>query len=119
MDNRPKTIFCDIDGTLIKHKGNQTQQIIQAPELLPGVLEKVNEWDKKGYQIILITGRRESLREITEKQLLSLGIFYDKLIMGVSSGDRIIINDLKQDSKKLTAAVYCPPRNCGLEKIKI
>tara|TARA_R110000824_G_scaffold206524_2_gene391705 strand:- start:699 stop:1058 length:360 start_codon:yes stop_codon:yes gene_type:complete len=119
MDNRPKTIFCDIDGTLIKHKGNQTQQIVQTPELLPGAIEKINEWDKKGYQLILITGRRESLKKITEKQLLSLGIFYDKLIMGVSSGERIIINDLKQDSKKLTASAYCPPRNFGLEEVEV
>ena len=116
---RPKTIFCDIDGTLIKHKGNQTQQIVQTPELLPGSLEKINEWDKKGYQLILITGRRESLRKVTEKQLLSLGIFYDKLIMGISSGERIIINDLKQDSKKPTASAYCPPRNFGLEEVEV
>jgi len=114
-----KTIFCDIDGTLLKHHGSLSAQITNKPKILEGVLKRLDEWDKKGYQLILITGRRESLRKVTEKQLLSLGIFYDKLIMGISSGERIIINDLKQDSKKPTASAYCPPRNFGLEEVEV
>jgi FMN phosphatase YigB (HAD superfamily) len=42
MDNRPKTIFCDIDGTLVKH---QPPSITSKPnfkmEILPGTLEKL------------------------------------------------------------------------------
>ena len=58
-----------------------------------GTEDKINEWDAKGYNIILITGRRESLRKKTEEQLLSKNIFYDQLVMGVGGGDRVIIND--------------------------
>ena len=41
--NRPKTIICDIDGTLIYHHGDLSSQINEKPKLLPGVIEKINE----------------------------------------------------------------------------
>ena len=79
MDTRPKTIICDIDGTLVKHqlpwKNTSSSQKL---ELLPGTIEKFSEWDAKGYNIILMTGRKESLRVNTEKQLSDIGVFYDK-----------------------------------------
>ena len=56
----------------------------------------------KGYNIILITGRRESLRKKQKKQLLMYDIFYDQLIMGVGGGDRIVINDRKPNSERDT-----------------
>ena len=87
---KTKTIFCDIDGTLIKHHGSLSKQVNMNPELLDGTLEKLDEWDSKCYNIILVTGRKESLRNITEKQLESLGIAYDKLIMGISGGPTIV-----------------------------
>ena len=53
MNNKPKTIFCDLDGTLIKHC-NPVE--IQDPNLILEVLEgthdKLREWDNKGYTII-------------------------------------------------------------------
>ena len=62
---RPKTIFCDIDGTLIEQTTpHQTASEEFTPKLLSGTLEKLKEWDKKGYNIILTTGRKES----TEKK---------------------------------------------------
>jgi ribonucleotide monophosphatase NagD (HAD superfamily) len=84
MDNRPKTIICDIDGVLFKHMGDITQQHLITPELLPGTKERLKQWDMQGCDIILITGRRESTRKYTEKQLSEAGIFYDHLIMGAS-----------------------------------
>ena len=47
--------------------------------------------------IILTTGRKEGMRRITEQQLESAGIVYDKLIMGIGGGARVLINDLKPD----------------------
>ena len=38
-----KTIILDIDGCIFKHNGNLSTQILQTPELLPGVIEKLNE----------------------------------------------------------------------------
>ena len=113
-----KSIFCDIDGTILRHHGSLSTQIVNPPELLEGVLKKFNEWDKKRYNIILITARRESLRELTENQLANLGIFYDHLIMGLGGGDRILVNDRKLDNDKDTAYAVNLDRNEGLKNVK-
>ena len=113
--DRPKTIFCDLDGTLVKHS-NPTD--IQNPnlilEVLPGVHEKLIEWDTKGYHVVITTGRKESAREATVKQMQRAGINYDQLIMGFGGGDRILINDKKPNSDRDTAYVINLERNKGL-----
>lgn len=123
MDSRPKTIFCDIDGTLIKHfpPGQCFYNYVTSSENtgLVGTVDKLLEWDKKGYNIILTTGRRESMRKFTEEQLESAGIFYDKLIMGIGGGVRVIINDLKPNSDEETAVAINLKRDEGISKIKI
>lgn len=90
---KPKTIFCDIDGTIIKHVHRFSEVGKTPAEILPGVKEKFDEWDSKGYKIILTTARKESARRLTEKQLSSIGLPWDHLIMGVTSGQRVLIND--------------------------
>lgn len=115
--DRPKTLLLDIDGVLVKHHGNLSEQILQSPVLLPGVLDKINEWNAKNYYIILITGRKESMRSQTERMLSQLGVFYDQLIMGVTNGQRVIINDLKPNSNEPTALAITVERNQGLEKV--
>jgi len=118
-NQRPKTIFLDIDGTLVEHSENLSKQITEPLKIINGTLEKLLEWDKKGYNIILTTGRRESHRKITEKQLTELGIFYDKLIMGIGGGDRIIINDRKENNPTNTAFAINIDRNEGIKNIDI
>ena len=96
---RPKTIFCDIDGTLWDHVGGVPEQATCSEhKLLPNTKDAIDKWDRLGYRIILTTGRKESLRKKTEKELLRLGIVYDKLIMGIERGPRYLINDM--DPKK-------------------
>ena len=73
---------------------------------------------QKGYKVILTTGRKESTRKITEEQLAKCGIFYDQLVMGVTGGERIIINDQKSDGTT-TARAICPQRNEGIQDINI
>ena len=114
-----KTVFVDIDGCLIEHYGNLSVQISKDPILLTGTIEKLNEWDAAGYKIILITGRRESARKITEKQLASVGIFYDQLIMGLPRGERILINDKKIGRNNPVARAIELTRNYGIGDIKI
>jgi hydroxymethylpyrimidine pyrophosphatase-like HAD family hydrolase len=118
MDTRPKTIFLDIDGTLVEHSENISKQYVHTPKLLNGTLEKLAEWDKKGYNIILTTGRKESGRAATEKQLLELGIFYDQLIMGIGGGIRVLINDRKKNKTYDTAVSINLDRNEGISSIK-
>jgi len=114
-----KTLFIDIDGCLLKHLGNLSNEILGEPEILPGVLEKLNEWDGRGFKIILTTGRKESMRKITEKQLSKVGIFYDQLVMGITRGERIIINDKKPGNDMVTVSAIEIKRNEGLVNINI
>ena len=116
--NKPKTIICDIDGVLLRHKNEGLSEQLNS-ELLDGTISKITEWDSNGYNIILITGRRESLREKTEEQLSMYGIFYDQLIMGVGGGDRVIINDRKPNSDRDTAYAINLNRNEEIENVKI
>lgn len=119
MDYRPKTIFCDIDGTLVKHelpwKNAKPKKKL---ELLSGTIEKFSEWDAKGYCIILVTGRKESLRKNTERQLSEAGIIYDKLIMGIGGGPRVLINDDKPNGVKTAFAINIK-RNHGIKGVEI
>ena len=83
-------------------------------EVLDGVHEKLREWDTKGYHIVITTGRKESARESTTKQLQRAGIVYDQLIMGFGGGDRILINDRKPNSDRDTEYAINLERNKGL-----
>ena len=117
MDFRPKTIFCDIDGTLVKHAAPaNAQNPDYHMELLEGTIEKLLEWDKKGYNIILTTGRKESLKKVTEQQLTEAGIFYNYLIMGVGGGTRYLINDNKPEGTESAFAINLK-RNKGVNDI--
>jgi len=110
---RPHTIFCDIDGTLLKHN-NSITEITDSTELLPNTKQSIETWDLLGYNIILTTGRKESLRQKTEEQLSSVGIHYDQLIMGIGGGSTIIINDRKMNGLENTCYSMNVIRNKGL-----
>ena len=114
-----KTVFLDIDGTLIEHLGNMTHQLKKFPALLDGTLEKLNEWVRKDYRIILTTGRKEGNRSETEEMLARYGIPYDMLIMGQPRGPRVVINDLKPGSPEATAVGVTIVRNIGIKNVDI
>lgn len=120
IDKRPTTIFCDIDGTLVTHsKPTESQLPTHKLNLLEGTIEKILEWDKLGYNIILTTGRKESLRKVTEQQLAEVGIIYDQLIMGIGGGKRYIINDKKPYGTENYAFAINLERNKGIKNIEI
>ncbi len=108
-----KTIFCDIDGCLIEHQDFYSENM----KVLPGTLEKLKEWDRAGYKLILTTGRRESSRNITVEHLEKAGIHYDHLIMGLGPDERVIINDKKPSSEENTASSINLVRNQGIKDV--
>jgi len=114
MSAAPKTIFCDIDGTLWTHQGDLFSQGKGNNTLLPFATEAITEWERRGYTIILVTGRKESMRRVTEAELQRLGIVYDQLIMGLGGGDRIIVNDRKYGSSRNTCFAVNVARNKGI-----
>lgn len=110
-----KTLIIDIDGTLVDHQGSGGRQAIKNLSLLPGVAEAFSNYDSKGYNIILLSGRRESSRKATEKQLSDLGLFWDQLILGVKGWPRYLINDRKPEGT-CTASAISLDRNVGFPK---
>lgn len=120
METRPTTIFCDIDGTLVKHcKPTDAQLPTHKLELLDGTLEKLSEWERNGFKIILTTGRKESLRRVTAKQLEEIGIIYDLLIMGLGGGKRYLINDKKLGDSEDYAIAINLNRDEGVKGVKL
>jgi hydroxymethylpyrimidine pyrophosphatase-like HAD family hydrolase len=119
MDPRPKTIICDIDGTLVVHnKPSDAAKKSCELVLLEGTIDKLNEWERKGYNIILLTGRKESMRQVTIDQLTQLGIYYDQLVMGVGGGLRYLVNDYKPDGTEAAFSINIE-RNKGIKDINI
>ena len=108
-----KTIICDIDGTLVKYFKNHMGIITNGHIPLPGVVQKMNDWENMGHRIILITGRRENLRETTQTELTRLGIPFDVLLMGYADTGRVLIND---ETTKTKAHAVSLPRNEGFEE---
>jgi hypothetical protein len=87
-----KTYFLDIDGTIVKHRTTLEIDAKVEDELLPGVLEM---WSRFQLQdtIVLTTARLEKDREHTERIFQKYGLRFDKMIMGLPTGQRILIND--------------------------
>lgn len=120
-----KTYFIDIDGVLLRHHGSLSKQLERANHeqdwaltRIDGAIELINQIEKDGGKIILVTGRKSSMREITSKQLEKCNLFYDELIMGCNRGPRIVINDLKPNSNLKTAYGFNIERN-KLNKLEI
>ena len=121
----PPTMFLDIDGTLVEFpysekSYNSIANGTEEMKLLPGVREKLWEWETKGYKIILTTGRREMFRDETEKALKKAGIGYDQLVMNCGCGHRYIINDRKpSNDKNDTAYAINVDRDEGFTDLEI
>ena len=121
VERAPKTILCDIDGTLIEFPKTY-EKFKSIPhnknvKVLPGVIDKLWRWASEGHNIILTTGRNESMRKITEKSLQRAGIIYDQLVMGLGPGKRYVINDVNGDHD--TAFAINVKRNEGLEEVDL
>jgi len=113
-----KTLFIDIDGTILKHQGSFSDICMKEATLLPGTRERMNEWCSKEYKIILTTARRESMRNMTELQLNQLGVPYDQLVMGLSKGNRIVVNDRRPNGNDTAFAVNID-RDGGLGDVEV
>ena len=92
IEQNYKTIFSDIDGTLIEQVRFEDldQNIVN---VLPGVKEKMDEWYEEGHYIVLTTARPENLREVTIHQMAVAGIRYHQLVMAIGREERILINN--------------------------
>lgn len=106
----PKTWIIDIDGTILKHNG----YIIDGEDSLLkdslNFLINIPEED----MVILLTARHESFCEQTIHFLEQCGIRFDKIIFGVPTGERILINDEKPSGLKTAFAINLK-RDSGID----
>jgi hypothetical protein len=114
------TIFCDIDGTIIKQLKTLSQMINNKDlTVLKDVREKFDEWMEKDYKIIITTARPESSRKQTEDQLRSCGLFWHVLLMDCPSGPRVVINDIRPKDGLHRAIGINVDRNVGFANVDI
>lgn len=117
-DRRPPTVILDLDGTLLKHHGSLSKQVTMPICLLPEARRKLDLWERQGCHIIILTGRKETMREVTVAQLETAGIVYDQLVMGCGGGVRHLVNDRKPNGQD-TAFAHNVDRNGGLGNVSI
>ena len=118
MKEKRRVAIFDVDGTILHHVHRHSDVISLPPKLLRGVQKKFDEWDSQGHRIVLCSARKEAAREHTEKQLKSLGLTWDYLVMGVTSGDRVLINDKLHQGHKDRAIAINVITNGGFDAIQ-
>lgn len=112
---KQKTIFSDIDGTLV-HQVQFENIDPFTSKALPGVVETFTRLFKEGHHIVLTTARPESLRDVTIQEMDLLGIPFHQLVMGIGRAERILINNksLKDPNESRATAIEVE-KNGGLE----
>lgn len=108
-----KTIFCDIDGTILRQVDfNELNE--NNFEVLPGAREKFREWIEAGHHIVITTARPESLRGLTVRQLGNAGFQFHQMVMGIGREERILINNnSSKDPNRDRALAVAVHRDAG------
>jgi hypothetical protein len=115
-EKKVKTIFCDIDGTILRQVPfNELDEYNF--EVLPGAREKFREWLEAGHYIVITTARPESYRDLTMRQLGRAGLSAHQLVMGIGRGERILINNNSSNEPDVARAIAIPvAKDAGFEK---
>ena len=113
-----KTIFSDIDGTLIEQVRFEDLDP-NVVNVLPGVAEKMNEWYEAGHHIVLTTARPWDLELVTKQQMETAGIRYHQIVMGIGREERILINNNSSKDPQRNRAFGVPVlRDGGFENLE-
>lgn len=79
---KPNAIIFDIDDTLlIPSDKPYKEHTVKANEPLVKLLNSLHRTFAKAPTVILLTGRHERLRKITEEECIENNIFYERLVM--------------------------------------
>jgi len=110
--NTFKTLFVDIDGTIVKNSSIYLKPYIGETKELKNNVNYLKQLIKTGrVEIIFTTSRPEETRNETEKQLNYLGLKYKVLIMGLQNSKRIIINDFSNTNPYKSCEAINIPRD--------
>jgi hypothetical protein len=104
----PHTWLIDIDGTIFLHNGH----LIGDDQVLPGVREFWSQIPACDL-IILLSARAEDQRNRTIQALMKCGLRFDKLILDLPHGERLIVNDRKRSGLNTAIAINVE-RDAGL-----
>lgn len=90
-NNAKPTIFCDVDGTVIKAtpRNKYNEPAIGLEDNIKVLLEK----QAQGAQFVFTTGRPLSAYDVTHAALTSFGFKNFILLAGLNNSKRILIND--------------------------
>ena len=107
-----KTLFVDIDGTLMKNSGQYFVPTWGTTAPLTKNVEHLNKMHATGrVRIILVTSRLEKFRDATVKQLEQYGLKYDQILFGMLHASRVVINDYAPTNPYPSAECVNIPRN--------
>jgi len=111
-----RTLFVDVDGVLVQGSHRSFHPQWGATNLMSRNVAYLNEMHATGRcEIILTTSRPESMREKTIAQLS--GVAFDRLVMGLRSCSRVVVNDYIAVRGERTAfAVQLERDNDGLRE---
>lgn len=113
MSSLPKTWIFDFDGTLVVHNGYKTGKDCW----LPGAKEYLQGIPEEDF-ILILTGRDEGVRGLTESFLQEHRIRYNAILFGLPLGERILFNDDKPSGLCMAYAINLP-RDDGLGGVEI
>jgi len=107
-----KTLFVDIDGTLITNSSIQFPPYVgEGTPLTNNISYLRNLYNSGKVHIILTTSRPEFMRQTTVKEMERHGIPYDQLVMGLPHCKRIVINDFAKSNTYPSCEAINIPRN--------
>jgi len=107
-----KTLFTDIDGTLITNSSLHFPPYIGDGEPIQENIDYLNHlYDEGRTYIVLTTSRPEKTRQITVNELELKGVKYHQLVMGLPHSQRIVINDFAASNPYPACGSINLPRN--------
>ena len=107
-----KTLFCDIDGTLITNTSIQFAPLVGHGKPIEDNVECLrNAYSTGKVHIVLTTSRPESYRDVTVDELKEKDIPYDQLVMGLPHCKRVVINDFARSNTYPSCEAINIPRN--------
>lgn len=87
------SIFCDIDGVILKHYDHSSND--PSDNVCLHGFDELKNVSLSNHTVVLTTARSEKFRKPLEALLAQKNVYYDKLVMGLPSGPRFLINDRK------------------------
>jgi hypothetical protein len=117
----PKTIIIDFDGVLIRHddaggSNSKQKRFIYPTKAISSNVDLIKNEYKNGSFIVVMSARPENERRNVMKELSKFKINYHKILLGVASGSRVVINDKKKSHPNIKTAIAIETRRNSIIK---